>query len=129
MDRDQVGAAELMDRCDDGKTPDELRDQAVLDEILWENLLEHLAHVVPVLGGIDLRSEAHAAIADSLFDHLVEVREGAAADEVDVRRVDRQELLMGMLAPTLRRDRSRRARRTSGARHQAAVRRRRAIIW
>ena len=36
-------------------------------------------------------------------DDLVEPGERAAADEQDVRRVDREELLVRMLAPALRR--------------------------
>ena len=42
-------------------------------------------------------------MADALLDHLVEIGEGTAADEEDVGRVDRQELLVRVLAPALRR--------------------------
>ena len=48
-------------------------------------------------------------MADAPLDHLVEVRERAAADEQDVRRVDREELLVRVLAPALRRHRGDRA--------------------
>ena len=48
-------------------------------------------------------------LADPLLDHLVELGERAAADEEDVGRVDRQEVLVGMLAAALRRDRGGRA--------------------
>ena len=40
--------------------------------------------------------------ADPALDHLIEGGERAAADEEDVRGVDRQELLVGVLAPALR---------------------------
>ena len=46
-----------------------------------------------------------ALVADPPLDHLVEVRERAAADEQHVGRVDRQELLVGVLAAALRRHR------------------------
>ena len=53
----------------------------------------------------DRGAEADAVVADPPLDHLVELGEGAAADEEDVGRVDRQELLVGVLAPALRRHR------------------------
>ena len=71
-------------------------------------LLEQLAGVLVRLGR-DRRAEADALVADPALDHLVEVRERAAADEQDVRRVDREELLVRVLAPALRRHRGGRA--------------------
>ena len=50
-------------------------------------------------------AEADALVADPPLDHLVELGERAAADEEDVGGVDRQELLVGVLAPALRRHR------------------------
>ncbi len=90
---------------DHRQAADELGDQAVLHEVLGQHLLEHLAECPSGRLRVDLGAEADALVADPLLDHLVEVGEGAAADEEDVRRVDRQELLVGVLAPALRRDR------------------------
>src|SRR5829696_3448597 len=104
-DLDQVVLRELVDDRQDRKTADELGDQAVLHEVLGEHLLEGLAGVLVVLRG-DLGPEADALVADPPLDDLVQVGERAAADEQDVRRVDRQELLVRVLAATLRRDRS-----------------------
>ena len=59
--------------------------------------------------GQDRGAEADAVVADPPLDHLVEVGERAAADEEDVRRVDRQELLVRVLAPALRGHRGGRA--------------------
>ena len=53
----------------------------------------------------DRGAEADPAVADAVLDHLVEFGEGAAADEEDVGGVDREELLVGVLAPALRRHR------------------------
>ena len=53
----------------------------------------------------DVGAKADAVAADPALDHLVEGRERSTADEEDVGRVDRQELLVGVLAPTLRRHR------------------------
>ena len=52
--------------------------------------------------GIDRGAEPDPALVDPPLDHLVELGERTAADEEDVRRVDRQELLVGVLAPALR---------------------------
>ena len=104
QDRDQVVAAELVDRGDHRQAADELGDQAVFDQVLGQHLLEPLALVLLLARG-DFGAEADAAVAHPPLDHLVELGEGAAADEEDVRRVDRQELLVGVLAPALRRHR------------------------
>src|SRR3954453_5120675 len=102
-DRDQIVARELVDGRGDRQAADELGDQAVLHEVLGQALLEDLARGLVGLG-LDRRAEADALVADPALDDLVEVREGAAADEQDVRRVDGEELLVGVLAPALGRD-------------------------
>ena len=51
-----------------------------------------------------LGPEADRPPADPLLDDLLEPVEGAAADEQDVRRVDLDEVLVGVLAAALRRD-------------------------
>src|SRR3954452_16020214 len=107
-DGDEIVSRQLMDYGDDGQTPDELRDQPVLDQVLRQHLLEELAGVLVRLRR-DRRPEADAPVADPPLDHLVEVRERAAADEEDVRRVDREELLVRVLAPALGRHRRHRA--------------------
>src|SRR3954469_22000646 len=108
QDRDQVVARELVDHRYHRQAADELRDQPVLDEVLGQDLLEQLARVLVALRR-NGRAEAHAPVADAPLDHLVEVRESAAADEQDVRGVDREELLVRVLAPALRRHRRHRA--------------------
>src|SRR5215210_7937360 len=54
---------------------------------------------------LDLRAEADRVAADPLRDDPLEPGERAAADEEDVRRVDREELLVRVLAAALRRNR------------------------
>src|SRR5215211_3552856 len=104
QDRDQVVTRELVDDRDDGQAPYELRDQAVLDEVLGQDLLEELPGVLVVLRA-DRRAEADALVPDPPLDHLVEVGEGTTADEQDVGGVDSEELLVRVLAPSLRRHR------------------------
>ncbi len=108
QDRDQVLAAELVDRGEHRQPADELRDQAELHQVLGEHLTEQLADLALLLA-LHRRAEADAVAADPLLDHLVELGERAAADEQDVRRVDGEELLVGMLAAALRGDRGGRA--------------------
>src|SRR3954449_10162042 len=67
----------------DRQAADELRDQAVLHQVLRQDLLEQLAGVLVQLGR-DRRAEADALVADAPLDHLVEVGERPAADEQDV---------------------------------------------
>ena len=50
-----------------------------------------------------LGGEAQTALADTLADDVGQADERAAQDEQDVRRVDVDELLLGVLAPALRR--------------------------
>ena len=57
----------------------------------------------------DAGGEADRFLADAPLDDPVEVGERAAADEQDVLRVDREELLVRVLAPALRRHRRDRA--------------------
>ncbi len=102
---DEVFAAQLVDRRDDGQAPDEFRDQAVCHEVLGQHLLEHPAGIVIGLAA-HLGAEADATLADAAGDDVVEALERAAADEQHVRRVDRQVLLVRVLATTLRRHRA-----------------------
>ncbi len=100
-DRDEVVAGELVHRGHHRQAADELGDQPVLDQVLGQAVLEDLARVA-VRAGLDRGGEADALVADAPLDQLVEVRERPAADEQHVGRVDRQELLVGVLAPALR---------------------------
>ena len=102
QDPDQVFAVERVHRRDDRQAADELGDQAVGDQILRHHLREEILGRA-VLARPQLGAEADRVAADAALDDLVEVGEGAAADEQDVGGVDRQELLVGVLAPALRR--------------------------
>src|SRR5690606_23477717 len=105
---DQGVLVQVLDRGDDRQTPDELGDQAELDEILGEDLAQQLDGTL-LLPGPDLGAEADAPLADPVGDDVLEPGEGAGADEEDVRGVELDELLVGVLAPTLGRYRRHRA--------------------
>ena len=82
---------------------DELGDHPELQQVLRLDLAEEVAHPAFLLR-LDLRAEADRLLADAPLDDLIEADEGAAADEQDVGRVDLQEILLRVLAATLRRD-------------------------
>ncbi len=93
-------------RGDHRKPPDELRDQPEPVQVFGAYLFEGVDR-----GGLADRCvivEAQWTLADPCVDDLLKAREGAAHDEQDVCRVDLDEFLVWMLAPTLRRDRGRR---------------------
>src|SRR5205823_3268062 len=94
---------EVVQRDDDRKTADELRDEAVLEQVLWLKVLQRLGDD-PLLGPVGWSAEPDRPSPDSLLDHLLEPIERATADEEDVRRVDLDEVLVGVLAATLWRD-------------------------
>src|SRR5688572_7668761 len=107
QDLHEVLALELVHGRDDRESADELGDQAEREQVLRHDAREQLALLRVVLRA-DVRAEADRVLADPLRDDLVEAGERAAADEEDVGRVDREELLVRVLAAALRRDRGER---------------------
>src|SRR5579864_123596 len=103
QDLDEILAAQLVHRRDDRQAADELRDETEVEEVLRHHLREQLGRLDRMLRA-HFGAEADGVLPDALGDDPVEAGERAAADEEDVRRVDRQELLVRMLAPALRRD-------------------------
>ena len=65
--------------------------------------LQRLAGLA-LVGRGDMGAEADRLALQAVGDDLLEAREGAAADEQDVGRVDLQEFLLRMLAAALRRN-------------------------
>src|SRR5205814_9397106 len=99
QDADQRFLVEAGDRADHRQAADELGDEAELEQVLGEDVLQHRSLVL-LAGSLDLGPEADAAAADPALDDLVQPGEGAAADEQDVGGVDLDELLVGRLAST-----------------------------
>src|SRR3954447_20501372 len=104
-DLDEVFAPQLVHGGDDREPADELRDQPEVEEVLRHHVREHLRRLDVVLRA-DVGAEADGVLADPPGDDLVEAGERAAADEEDVGGVDREELLVRVLASALRRHRS-----------------------
>jgi len=77
-------------------------DQSEFQQILGLDLAQHLARAA-LVGRADDGAEAHRRAVRARGDDLLEAGKCTAADEQDIRGVDLQELLLGMLAPALRR--------------------------
>src|SRR4051795_3774100 len=100
-DLDQRVAVEAAHRADHRQTADELGDETELQQVFRQHLREQLAGVLVGLAA-NRAVEAHTLVADTALDDLLEPGKRAAADEQDVGRIDLDELLMRVLAPTLR---------------------------
>ena len=94
--------AERFERHDDRQSPDELGNQAVLQQILGQDVSQRFPDVALHLR-LDRSAEAHVLLAETRLDDLLDAVKRAAAQEQDVRRVDLNEFLMRMLASALRR--------------------------
>src|SRR5690606_8402485 len=109
QDLDQRILGQLLERRDYRQTTDELRNQAVLDQVFRLHVLEYLTQVAAVVLALHFRRETDAALFRTRTDNLVETGKGTATDEQDVGGVHLQELLLRMLAPALRRHGSHRS--------------------
>jgi len=101
-DAHQCVVVEIVQVGHHGDTTHELGDHAVLDEVLGMHLGKELGSLHGV--ACDVRAEAEALLVEPGGDNVVEPDEGPAADEEDVGGVDLQELLVRVLATTLRRN-------------------------
>src|SRR5882672_6553933 len=104
----QRSLVQIFQGRDDRQAADEFRDQAVLQEILGLDMTEDFTGAA-IFRRQHLGREADRGRAPARRDDLLKPRERATADEQDVRGVDLQELLLRMLAATLRRNRVHRA--------------------
>jgi hypothetical protein len=107
QDLDQRVLEQRRDGADHRQPPDELGDQAELDQVLGQHVAQDLA--VVALAAVHLGPEADAPLADPTLDQPVQPGKGPTADEQDVGGVDLDELLVRVLAPALRGHRGRRA--------------------
>src|SRR5467141_825278 len=101
-DPHQRRIVEIVQRGDHGQAADELRDEAVAQQVLGLDHRQQVPHA-PFRMTLDLGAEAHTRSANSGLDVLIQSDKGPTANEQHVRRVDLDELLVRMLAPALRR--------------------------
>ena len=66
-------------------------------------LCENIADI-SVRCTFNFRTETHALFIGTLFDYLIKTVKRAAADKENIRGVDLDKLLVGMLASALRRN-------------------------
>src|SRR3990167_10011241 len=101
QDLDQSALVQILQGSHDRQAAHELWDEAVPEQILRLEVAQDLARA-PILGTAYFSAEADRRALPAHRDDLVEAGECTATDEQDVRRVDLQEFLLWMLAPTLR---------------------------
>src|SRR5664280_1037785 len=87
-------------RRDDRQATDELGDQHELHQVLRHHVTVALSHV---LGCVQLRAEAQALLTRPRLDAVSYTGERTTDDEQHIGRVDLDELLVRVLAATLRR--------------------------
>src|SRR2546426_2014726 len=102
-DAHDVLLVEVVQGDDDRQAADELRDEAVLQEVLRLQVLQGLGDDL-LLGPVVRRAKPDRPPPDALLDDLLEAVESAAADEQDVGRVDLDEILVRVLPTALRGD-------------------------
>src|SRR6266478_707901 len=99
---------EILQRGDHRQAADELRNQAVLQQILGLDVTEDLAGAA-IFRRQHLSRETDRRRASARGDDFFQAGKRTAADEQNIRGVDLQELLLRMLAAALRRNRGNRA--------------------
>src|SRR5262249_9948684 len=101
---DEGVLVEIVQGRDHWQAADEFGNKAKFQQILRFEVPQDLAGLA-LVGAAYFGAEADRGALPALGDDLLKPREGAAADEEDVRRVDLQELLLRVLAAALRRHR------------------------
>src|SRR5690606_21175314 len=102
---DECGFIQLVQRRDDRQAADELGNQTELDQIVRLHYPQGFADLLAQILAANLGIEADATLGGTSLDDFLQARERTATDEQDIARIDLQELLLRMLAPTLRRNR------------------------
>ena len=80
----------------------------MLEQILWQKLLEGFPDITLLLFGFDISTKAHLLLTNTTLDNLLNAIKGTTTDKENIRRINLDKLLMRMLASALRRHRSNR---------------------
>ena len=91
---------QLIQRHIDRHTPDKLGDQAVLDKVLGQRLLQQLSHLLLVLV-MDIRIETDTLAVQTGRNNLIQSLKGPAADKQNILRVDGNQFLLRMFPAAL----------------------------
>src|ERR1700677_1309449 len=108
----QRSLIQLVQNSEHRKSSDKLRNESILQQILRLGLTQQLRialcpdrrHVAFLRIGVRNGLEAKRFLAYTSANHLLESDKSSAADKQNVRSIDSGELLVRMLAPTLRRN-------------------------
>ncbi len=83
------------------KTTYEFRNQPILQQILWFEMIDHiLFRVFPT----DVCPKTNGLTPDSSFDDFIEIDKSSTADEEDVGGIYLHAFLLGMFTPSLGRN-------------------------
>jgi hypothetical protein len=104
-DLDEGMLVELLERGEHRQAADEFGNQPELDQVLWLDVAQQVVGGPGIGRAAHLGAEADAGLLGAVAHDLLETVEGAAADEQDIGGVDLDEVLVGVLAPALRRHR------------------------
>ena len=97
-------AIQLRNRREDGKSTDEFRDHAELQQVLGHHMGKRIGDVglILTLAVHKVVGEAEILLAQALLDDRIKAGEGSTHDEQHIGGVDLDEFLMRMLAASLR---------------------------
>src|SRR6185295_12426846 len=98
QDLDERAFVQFVKHAADRQASHKLRNQAKPDQIFGLNGSQRLCMAVG--SGFDFGLEAERLVTQPSLDHFFETNESSTADEQNIRRVDREKLLMRMLAST-----------------------------
>src|SRR5580658_713740 len=112
QDVDQGSLVQFVQDTQHWQAANELGDETVLQQVLWLRLTQELRvalctnrrHFGSVQISVRDRLETERLLANAARDDLLQPNECATADEENVCRIDDRELLVRMLASTLRRN-------------------------
>src|SRR4029077_15336052 len=101
QDAHQGALVQIAQNADDGEPTHKLRDQAVTDQISRLRLFQNFNVAPSGRRRLRVGMEAEGLLSYSPFNQFLKPHKGSAADEQNIRRVDRREFLVRMLAPAL----------------------------
>ena len=105
QDADERVFIEFLERRDHRQPADELRNQAVANQVFGLHFLQQLADALLLLARFNFGDEADAALRRATQNYFLEAGKCTATDKEDVAGIDLQKLLLRVFSATLRRHR------------------------
>ena len=106
QDADECVFIEFLERRHHRQPADELRNQAVANQVFRLHVLQQFADALLFLARLDFGDEADAALRRATQNYFLEASKCTATDKENVTGIDLQELLLRVFSAALRRHRS-----------------------